>query len=147
MMSRTYRLPWRSSFPRSGSCCVSNNPRGFLYLSAGIAVIGKICRHVRFPHSKKRDRKNAKVCGHMDNRKYLSVSQKPGVHMLLLRPLAHAPRPISWEAWARQGQSEAAASQRHHPLRHRSDAASPAAGCRLCSWTAARLQSTACGLS
>ena len=26
------------------------------------------------------------------------------------------------------GQSEAAASQRHHPLRHRSDAASPAAG-------------------
>ncbi len=35
MMYRTCRLPWRNSFPRSGSCCVSNNPRGFLYLSAG----------------------------------------------------------------------------------------------------------------
>ena len=34
MMYRTRRLPWRNSFPRSGSCCVSNNPRGFLYLSA-----------------------------------------------------------------------------------------------------------------
>ena len=28
MFYRTYRLPWTSSFLRSGSCCVSNNPRG-----------------------------------------------------------------------------------------------------------------------
>ena len=35
MLDRICRLPWRSSFPRSGSCCVSKSPRGFLYLSAG----------------------------------------------------------------------------------------------------------------
>ena len=35
MLDRIYRLPWRRRFPRSGSCCVSNTPRGFLYLSAG----------------------------------------------------------------------------------------------------------------
>ncbi len=34
MLDRIYRLPFRSSFPRSGSCCVSNTPRVFLYLSA-----------------------------------------------------------------------------------------------------------------
>ena len=46
------RLPWTSSFPRSGLCCVFNTPRGFLYLSAGIAVIGG---HVRlFPPQKKK---------------------------------------------------------------------------------------------
>ena len=61
MLYRSYRLPWRSSFPRSGSCCISNNPRGFLYLSAGIAVIGKIGpRHVRFlPLPKKRKDRRA----------------------------------------------------------------------------------------
>ena len=57
MMYHTCRLPWRNSFPRSGSCCVSNNPRGFLYLSAGIAVIGKIGRHVRFLPLKKKKKK------------------------------------------------------------------------------------------
>ena len=51
-----YCLPWRSSFPRSGSCCVSKSPRGFLYLSAGVAVIGKIGGHVRLLPQKKRRR-------------------------------------------------------------------------------------------
>ena len=40
----SHRLPWISSFPRSGSRCVFNNPRGFSYLF----IIGKIGRHVRF---------------------------------------------------------------------------------------------------
>ena len=44
MLYHVYRLPWRSSLPRSGSRC----SRGVLYLSAGIAVIGKINRHVRY---------------------------------------------------------------------------------------------------
>ena len=30
MLDCICRLPWRSSFPRSGSCCIFNIPRGFL---------------------------------------------------------------------------------------------------------------------
>ena len=54
MLDRIYRLPWRSSFPRSGSC---NTPRGFLYLSAGVAVIGKIGGHVRLLPPRKRNKR------------------------------------------------------------------------------------------
>ena len=49
---------WRSSFPRSGSY-ISNIPRGFLYLSAGVFLIGKIGGHVRLlPLPKKKRKKN-----------------------------------------------------------------------------------------
>ena len=60
--SHAYRLPWRSSFPQSGSCCVSNNPRGFLYLSADSAAIGKIGRHVRLLLLPKREKEARLLC-------------------------------------------------------------------------------------
>ena len=54
------RLPWRSSYPRSGSRCVSNTPRGFLHLSAGLAVIGKVGGHVRLlSQLKKKEKEKA----------------------------------------------------------------------------------------
>ena len=57
-LSSLSHLPWRSSFPQSGSCCVSKTPRGFLHLSAGVAVIGKIGGHVRLlPQQKKKKKR------------------------------------------------------------------------------------------
>ena len=50
-------------FPGNGLCCVSNTPRGFLSLTADIAVIGKIGRYARFfpspPQEKQKDPEGA----------------------------------------------------------------------------------------
>ena len=59
MMYRTRRLPWRNSFPRSGSCCVSNNPRGFLYLSAGYCCHWQDWPTCKVSSSKKKKKKKA----------------------------------------------------------------------------------------
>ena len=61
MMYRTRRLPWRNSFPRSGSCCVSNNPRGFLYLSAGYCCHWQDWPTCKVSPSKKK-KKRKKTC-------------------------------------------------------------------------------------
>ena len=52
-------LAMEKQLPPSGSCCVPNNPRGFLYLSTANAAIGKFGRHVRLLPQKKK-KKNSK---------------------------------------------------------------------------------------
>ena len=61
MMYRTRRLPWRNSFPRSGSCCVSNNPRGFLYLSAGYCCHWQDWPTCKVSKKKKKKKKDDKL--------------------------------------------------------------------------------------
>ena len=60
-MSHTHRLPWHSSFPLCGSCCVCLNPRGFLQLSADIAAIGKFGWHLRLLPQKEKGKQKKSI--------------------------------------------------------------------------------------
>ena len=91
MMYRTCRLPWRNSFPRSGSCCVSNNPRGFLYLSAGYCCHWQDWPTCKVSSSKNKKKKKKKRSREPDYLEPEDRELQPLEHDWELQPLEQDP--------------------------------------------------------